>query len=84
VKHFASPDFWRHYNSLPEEIKQLADKNFKLLETDPHHPSLRLKKVGTGWSARVGVNYRVLGKSHQNGIIWVWIGPHCEYDRFLS
>jgi hypothetical protein len=63
VKHFTSPDFWQLYNSLPEEIKRLADKNFKLLETDPHHPSLHFKRVGHGWSARVGINYRAVGKS---------------------
>jgi len=26
--------------------KDLADKNFKLLKTDPYHPSLHFKKVG--------------------------------------
>jgi len=84
VKHFASPELWRSYNSLPEEIKQLADKNFKMLETDPHHPSLHLKKIGLSWSARVGINYRVIGKPRQEGILWLWIGPHSEYDKFLS
>jgi hypothetical protein len=84
VKHVASPDFWRHYNLLPEEIKQLANKNFNLLKTNPHHPSVRLKKVGVNWSARVGINYRALGKSRSAGIIWTWIGPHSEYDKILS
>jgi hypothetical protein len=84
VKHLASPDFWRHYNSLPEEIKSLADKNFNLLKNNPHHPSVRLKKVGVNWSARVGINYRALGKGSSEGIIWTWIGPHSEYNKILS
>jgi len=83
VKHVASPDFWRHYNSLPEEIKQLANKNFTLLKANPHHPSVRLKKVGVNWSARVGIHYRALGKGRPEGIIWTWIGPHSEYDKIL-
>lgn len=28
MKHFASPDFWFHYRLLPENIQDLADKNF--------------------------------------------------------
>lgn len=46
MKHFASPEFWFHYQQLPDEIRDVADKNFAILKTDPHHPSLRLKKVG--------------------------------------
>jgi hypothetical protein len=46
LKHFASPDFWFHYRQLPENIRDLADKNFALLKESPRHPSLRLKKVG--------------------------------------
>jgi len=45
VTHFASPDFWFHYQQLPPEIRDLADKNFELLKQNPRHPSLRLKKV---------------------------------------
>jgi len=62
VKHFATPDFWRRYRALPPEVRELADKNFALLRGDPHHPSLRLKKVGEFWSARVGLHYRVLDR----------------------
>lgn len=39
-----------------------ADKNFALLKDNPRHPSLHFKKVGTLWSARVGEQYRALGK----------------------
>jgi len=44
MKHFASPDFWFHYRLLPENIQDLADKNFSLLKENSRHPSLRLKK----------------------------------------
>jgi len=44
-KHLASPRFWRHYRQLPADVRKLADKNFELLKSDPHHPSLHLKKI---------------------------------------
>ncbi len=84
MKHYASPDFWLHYRVLPERIQNLADKNYELLKSDPRHPSLRLKKVGGYWSARVGLGYRALGIEHKGGILWNWIGSHAEYDRLTA
>ena len=69
------------YRQLPEETKKLADKNFELLKSDPRHASLRLKKVGLFWSARVGLHYRALAKDRTEGLVWFWIGAHDEYDR---
>ena len=51
MNHFATPDFWHCYRQLPKEVRELADKNFALMQQDPRHPSLRLKKVGSFWSA---------------------------------
>lgn len=51
MNHFATSEFWYCYRCLPDEVRELADKNFALLRQDPHHPSLRLKKVGSFWSA---------------------------------
>jgi hypothetical protein len=83
VKHFASPRFWRHYRSLPESIRILADKNFELLKADPHYPSLYLKKVGELWSVRVGAHYRALAMDRPDAIVWFWIGSHAEYDKLI-
>ena len=87
MKHLALPRFWRHYRQLPKEVQGLADKNFKLLKADPHHPSLHFKKLGKTkrlWSVRVGVHYRALGVEKPEGIVWFWIGTHAEYDKLLS
>ncbi len=84
MNHFASPDFWFHYRQLPPEIRDLADKNFELLKQNLRHPSLRLKKVGVFYSARVGLHYRVLAKERSEGLVWFWIGHHSEYDRLLG
>ena len=83
MTHFASPDFWRLYEQLPETIRRLEDKNFDLLKADPRHPSLRLKKVGRYWSARIGDHHRTLAVESPDGLIWFWIGTHADYDRLI-
>ena len=83
MNHFATPEFWSLYHDLPEETRQLADKNFTLMQDDPRHPSLRSKKVGSYWSARVGLHYRVLAWDRGEGLVWFWIGHHREYDKII-
>ena len=84
MNHFANPEFWAHYNRLPPEIRALADKSFMVLKDDPRHASLRLKKAGDFWSARVGRRHRALAKERKEGLIWFWIGPHDEYERLIK
>ena len=84
MKHVASAKFWALYESMPAEIRAAADKQFALLKSDPHHPSLRFKKVGSLWSARVGSQYRVLGEDIEDGIVWFWIGSHPDYDKLVG
>jgi hypothetical protein len=87
MNHFTLPCFWRCYSQLPPEVRELADKNYRLLLADPQHPSLHLKKVGTSkqlWSVRVGMHHRALGLNKSEGVVWFWIGPHAEYDKLLS
>ncbi|HEV3146210.1 MAG TPA: hypothetical protein VGZ47_20150 [Gemmataceae bacterium] len=80
MNHFATPDFWYAYRQLPDHVRQLADKNFELLRHDPHHPSLRLKKINSFRSARVGLHYRALARDRAEGLVWFWIGHHSKYD----
>ncbi len=87
MKHFAIPRFWKCYRELPPKIQKLADKNYALLKSDPAHPSLHFKKIGTNkqlWSVRVGIGYRALGVEKPEGIYWFWIGGHAEYDRLIG
>jgi len=84
MKHFASPRFWACYKLLPQHIRDLADKNFELLKSDPKHPSLHFKQIGKLWSVRVGKHYQVLGVNEKEGIVWFWIGSHADYDRLIS
>lgn len=84
MAHKAHPDFWATYRKLPDDIRALADRNFQILKDNPRHPSLRFRKVGEYWSARVGLDYRAVGIDIDEGVLWVWIGPHDEYERFIA
>ncbi len=84
MKHFASTKFWACYEALPEQIQQLADKNFELLKTNPKHPSLHFKKVNRFWSARVGIGHRALSVEINEGLLWFWIGTHAQYDKLVA
>ncbi len=74
MRHFTNPKFWAAYEQLPAQVQTLADKNFKLLKSDPSHPSLQLKKVGRFWSARIGKDFRALAVEYDCGLLWFWIG----------
>ena len=84
MTHHASPDFWAQYDALPKSVRKLADKNYALLKGDPKHPSLRFKKVGHYWSARIGRNYRALAREVDDGHLWFWIGSHEDYERLIK
>ena len=84
VRHFATPQFWQHYRKLPRTVRELADKNFRLLKADPKHPSLHFKKIGRVWSVRVRAHYRALGLDKPEAVVWFWIGSHADYDKLLS
>jgi hypothetical protein len=84
LKHVASAKFWAHYESLPVEVRATADKSFALLKDNPRYPSLHFKKVGALWLARVGEQYRVLGKDIDGAVLWFWIGTHADYDKLVG
>jgi len=53
--------FDEDYDALPEGIMERAEKQFVLLMENPHHPSLRLKKIKGHpniWEGRVTKSYR--------------------------
>ena len=84
MKHRATPEFWRRYRALPRAVQRAADKQYRLLRSNPDHPSLRLKQIGRGWSARVTSGYRALACRQADGaFVWFWIGTHAEYDGLI-
>ena len=84
VRHRASKKFWAYYNLLPKGIQKLADKAFELLKSNPRHASLRFKRVGRFWSARIGIYYRAVAVQEGNDYVWFWIGRHDEYDQLIK
>jgi hypothetical protein len=83
MNHFATPGFWYCYRQLPDEVREQADRRFELLRGDPQHPSLRLKRVGDFWSARVSLKYRALARERPEGLVWFWIGDHDGYEQVI-
>ncbi len=81
MPHYASSGFWAAYGSLPQAIREMADRHYALLKANPQHPSLHFKRVGRFWSVRVGSGYRALGVDAPDGIVWIWIGAHAQYER---
>ena len=72
---------------LPASVQDQAAKAYGIWIEDPYHPSLQFKRVSQRqpiYSARVSLNYRVLGLSESDHIYWYWIGAHDEYDELLK
>ena len=82
--HRTVPEFWEHFADLPEPVQRTARRSFERLRENPAHPSLRLKRVGDFWVARVGRGYRALAVAEGEDWYWVWIGPHDAYERLIN
>ena len=79
--------FWKLYKKLPQSIRNIAKKQYKLFATDPYHASLHFKRVHSTkpiYSVRITRNYRVVGVLNDNIIIWFWVGSHDDYDKLLK
>lgn len=78
--------FREAYAELPDEVRRQARQAYLLFQKDPHHPSLRFKKVdeeSNTYSVRVSLGYRALGVMEGSTIVWSWIGTHADYDRLI-
>ena len=87
MKSRATPRFWAAYHVMPPEVRDAAQKAYRLFRENPKHPGLQFKKVHDRepvYSARVTVAYRAVGLLENEGITWFWIGSHAEYDRLLK
>jgi hypothetical protein len=84
MKSRAVRDFWDRYNALPGEIQALALKQYRLWLANHRHPSVRFKKVGDYWCARVNDDYRAVGILDGDTIVWFFIGSHAAYEALLK
>jgi mRNA-degrading endonuclease RelE of RelBE toxin-antitoxin system len=81
------PAFWKSFNDLPRHTQRLIEKDFRLWQENPFHTSLYFKKVHSRipvWSARCGLNYRVVGLREGDTMYWFFLGNHVEYERLLK
>ena len=80
--------YWSAFDELPDEIRKLAEKNYKLWKQSASHPSLRFKQVHEKrpiFSFRVGLKYRTLGiQTQDEKIAWFWIGSFEQYRDLIS
>lgn len=84
---YLTDDFIKCFKKLPDRIKKLAKKNYRLWKENPNHPSLEFKRIESEhivYSIRVGLGWRALGVKENDGIIWFWIGSHSDYDKLIS
>jgi mRNA-degrading endonuclease RelE of RelBE toxin-antitoxin system len=87
MKSTTSERFRKTFRRLPPPIRKQARDAYKLFKTNPYHSSLHFKRVSNTdpvYSARVSLDYRVLGILKDNHIIWFWIGSHADYDKIIS
>jgi mRNA-degrading endonuclease RelE of RelBE toxin-antitoxin system len=87
MKSSVTKSFRTRLESLPASVQEQADKAYALWQENPYHPSLQFKRVSQKqpiYSARVSINYRVLGLLEADRIYWYWIGAHDEYDELLK
>ena len=87
MKSRATPRFWAAYQAMPPDVRNAAQKAYRLFRENPKHPGLQFKKVHDRepvYSVRVTVAYRAVGLLENEGITWFWIGSHAEYDRLLK
>jgi hypothetical protein len=87
VKSVATRRFWELFHALPAEAQSLAVKNYRQWRREPRHPSLRFRRLQGSqnrFSIRIGDQYRALGRLTADGMIWVWIGTHSDYDRLVG
>jgi hypothetical protein len=79
--------FRKKLDELPASVQEQAAIAYALWRSDPYHNSLQFKRVSQRqpiYSARVSLDYRVLGLLQDDHIYWFWIGAHGGYDELLQ
>lgn len=84
--HRSNPDFRKAFDKLPPHIQEEAVKRHRILEDSPGDLQLDLRNpFDIVWRVEVGYGYRAVGAMYDRGVIvWLWIGPHNEYELLLD
>ena len=87
MKSRVTEEFLALFGKLPAEVQARARRNYRLWQSDPHHPGLHFKKIHSKepiYSVRVGRSWRALGLFEEGTIYWFWIGSHSDYDKVIG
>ena len=87
MKSLTTERFRTLYGAAPEATKEKIRTAYRLWSDNPDHPSLRFKRVHVRqpiYSARIDLDWRVLGLREGDTMVWFWVGPHSEYERLLK
>lgn len=76
--------FREAFLTLPPDVRERAERAYRLWLENPDLPGLRFKRVGDMVSIRIGRDYRALGILQGDTVYWYWIGRHDEYDRMID
>jgi hypothetical protein len=77
MKSSVTKTFRKRLSDLPASVQEQATKAYALWQEDPYHSSLQFKRVSQRQaicSARVSLNYRVLGLLESDYIYWFGLG----------
>lgn len=77
-------NFKKNYSRMPAGVRDSFDKQLRLFEQNPLHPSLRIhryKTVKDVWEGYVTEKYRFTFASTKREYIFRNIGPHGIIDK---
>ena len=86
MRSFTTRGFWKCFDTLPQNVQELAIKSYRIWRENPVHPSLRFRSVHPTlpiYSVRISGGFRAVGVKHNDAIVWYWIGTHSEYERII-
>jgi hypothetical protein len=86
LKSETTESFRKQFGAAPTAVQLKIREAHQLWAENPHHPSLRFKKVHATlpiFSARVDLDWRAVGILKADTMIWFFVGPHGEYERLL-
>ncbi len=85
MKSSGTNEFWLLYRELPEAVRKATRRTYRVWRRDPQASSLRFKKVRDAYSVRIArTGYRAIAVEVPDGFLWIWIGPHDDYERLLN
>lgn len=72
---------------MPERIRELARKNFRLWRENTTLPGLDFKKLNGQrhevWQVRIGIHFRALCVKQEDTFVWFWIGTKGECSKMV-